>query len=75
MIVLLLLIVIICLYYYKDYLMECFTERFTERFTKRFTDDYYKTIGNSWNDINLVPKLNGKHNDYVSNDDELLKLS
>jgi hypothetical protein len=51
--------------------MECFTERFTER----FTDDYYKTIGNSWNDINLVPKLNGKHNDYVSNDDELLKLS
>jgi hypothetical protein len=71
MIVLLLLIVIICLYYYKDYLMECFTECFTER----FTDDYYKTIGNSWNDINLVPKLNGKHNDYVSNDDELLKLS
>jgi len=75
MIVLLLLIVIICLYYYKDYLMECFTERFTECFTERFTDDYYKTISNSWNDINLVPKLNGKHNDYVSNDDELLKLS
>ena len=59
--------------------MECFTERFTECFTEcfteRFTDDYYKTISNSWNDINLVPKLNGKHNDYVSNDDELLKLS
>lgn len=62
MIVLMLLIVIICLYYYKDYLVEC------------FTDGYYETIGNSWNDINLVPKLNGKHNDYISNDNELLKL-
>jgi len=58
-----LLFILICLFYYRT-TIECFTES--------FTDSYYETISKSWNDINLIPKLNGKHNDYSITDDKIL---